>query len=227
MMMIIVEGNIGAGKSTLTKELAKHLGAKAFFEPVESNPYLESYYQDPKKYALAMQFYLMSVRYEMHLEGIEHIWRTGTPAIFDRSIYGDAVFAKRNWLDGNMTDLDFENYNKMRRVMFKSLMVPHVTLYLKNSPERTLQNINSRSRGCEASIPLEYLKGLHDLYRELTIEMDTRGSKVIEIDWNEFRPVEDVLEKLTEFREKMHFYPKIVPKTEIVPAEEAIASLSH
>lgn len=226
MMMIIVEGNIGAGKSTLTKELAQQLGAKAFFEPVEANPYLESYYKDPKKYALAMQFYLMSVRYEMHLQGIEHIWRTGTPAIFDRSIYGDAVFAKRNWLDGNMTDLDFENYNKMRRVMFKSLMVPHVTLYLRNSPERTLQNINSRSRDCESSIPLEYLKGLHDLYRELIVEMDARGSKVIEIDWNEFRPVEDVIGKLKEYREKIHLYPQIVPRVAPSP-EEPLVSLSH
>jgi deoxyadenosine/deoxycytidine kinase len=118
-----------------------------------------------------------------------------------------------------MSDLDFENYNKMRRVMFKSLMVPHVTLYLKNSPERTLQNINSRSRGCESSIPLEYLKGLHDLYRELTVEMDARGSKVLEIDWNEFRPVDDVLEKLKEFREKIHFYPSLVPTTEVSISE--------
>ena len=213
-MMIIVEGNIGAGKSTLTKALAARLGARAFYEPVESNPYLEKYYQDPKKYALAMQFYLMSVRYEMHVEGIEHIWRTGTPAIFDRSIYGDAVFAKRNWLDGKMSDLDFENYNKMRRVMYKSLMVPHITLFLKNTPEKTLENINARNRNCEASIPLEYLKGLHDLYRELTVEMEARGSRVLEIDWNEFRTVDEVLERLTAFREKIHFYPPITPKTD-------------
>ena len=113
MKMIIIEGNIGAGKSTLTKQLAEKLNARAFYEPVESNPYLEDFYKDPKKYALPMQFYLMSVRYEMHQQGIEHTWRTGQTCIFDRSIYGDYVFAKKNWLDGNMSDLDFENYNKM------------------------------------------------------------------------------------------------------------------
>ena len=196
MKMIIVEGNIGAGKSTLTKQLAESLNARAFFEPVESNPYLEKFYKDPKKYALPMQFYLMSIRYEMHQEGIEHIWRTGQPCIFDRSIYGDIIFAKKNWLDGNMTDLDFENYNKMRAVMTKSLMVPHTTIYLKNDPEITFKNIVNRSRDCESGIPMDYLKGLDSLYKELAYDLSEMGSDVVEIDWNEFKPIEHVLEKL-------------------------------
>jgi len=196
MQMIIIEGNIGAGKSTLTTQLCEALGARAFFEPVKTNPYLEKYYEDPKRYALPMQFYLMSNRYAQHQEGIEHIWKTGQPCIFDRSIYGDFIFAKRNWLDGNMSRLDFENYNKMREVMLKGLMVPHVTLYLDSSPETCLKNINTRDRGCENGIPLEYLQGLDDLYRELTYELKQKGSEVVEIDWNEFRPINYILEKL-------------------------------
>lgn len=196
MQMIIIEGNIGAGKSTLTTQLSEALGAKAFYEPVATNPYLEKYYEDPKRYALPMQFYLMSNRYSYHQEGIEHIWKTGQSCIFDRSIYGDAIFAKRNWLDGNMSKLDFENYNKMREVMLKSLMVPHVTLYLDAKPETCLKNINGRSRGCESGIPLSYLQGLDDLYKELVYELDQKGSQIVEIDWNEFRPVDYILEKL-------------------------------
>ena len=198
MQMIIIEGNIGAGKSTLTGQLCEALGAKPFYEPVKTNPYLEKYYEDPKKYALPMQFYLMSNRYGYHQEGIEHIWKTGQACIYDRSIYGDYIFAKRNWLDGNMSELDFENYNKMRDVMLKSLMVPHVTLYLDAKPETCLRNINSRSRGCESGIQLEYLQGLDDLYREMVLELKQKGSQIVEIDWNEFRPVDYILEKLEE-----------------------------
>lgn len=216
MKMIIIEGNIGAGKSTLTKQLAEALGGKAFFEPVEGNPYLEMYYQDPKRYALPMQFYLMSVRFEMHREGIEHIWRTGEYCIYDRSIYGDYVFAKKNWLDGNMSDLDFENYKKMREAMNKTLMVPHQTIYLKNDPEITLRNIKERSRGCEDGIPFEYLKGLHQLYGEMSEEMKSLGSQVIEIDWNEFRPVDHVLAVMGEgSKTEKVFYPKIEKTPEL------------
>ena len=213
MKMIIVEGNIGAGKSTLTKKLSEALGARPFFEPVESNPYLDSFYKDPKTYALPMQFYLMSVRYEMHREGVESIWRTGQYCIYDRSIYGDYVFAKKNWLDGNMTDLDFENYNKMRDVMLKSLMVPHITLYLKNDPEATLKNIKARNRGCEADIPMAYLKGLNDLYKEFAADMKQKGSQVVELDWNEFRSTDYVLEAMGESKPGASVqYPEISEK---------------
>ena len=198
MKMIIIEGNVGAGKSTLTKQLSEYLGAKPFYEPVESNPYLDKFYKDPKKYALAMQFYLMSNRYNMHLEGIQHIWKNKQTCIYDRSIYGDFVFAKKNWLDGNMSDLDFKNYNSMRKVMFKNLLVPHITIYLNNDPEITYRNIHNRSRDCEQEIPLEYLKGLDNLYKELIFEMNELGSQVVSIDWNEFRPLDYVIDRLQE-----------------------------
>lgn len=190
--MIVVEGLIGAGKSTLTQQLSDHYKARPFFEPVASNPYLSFYYQDPKKYALTMQFYLMSNRFDMHQKGIEHIWKTGEPCIFDRSIYGDYVFAKKNWLDGNMSELDLENYDKMRKVMFRFLMVPHITVYLKTDPEICLNRIKNRERVCESDIPIAYLKGLDDLYKELIYDLKRRGSKIITLDWNEFQPLEEV-----------------------------------
>jgi len=222
MKMIVIEGNIGAGKSTLTKKLAERLNARAFYEPVDSNPYLELFYKDPKKYALPMQFYLMSNRYEFHQEGIEHIWRTGQSCIFDRSIYGDYVFAKKNWIDGNMSELDFENYNNMRDVMLKTLMVPHIVIYLKNDPEKTLENINSRSRGCESGIPLDYLKGLDSLYKDLVFDLKQMGSKIIEIDWNEFKSTDYVLEQL-EGHLEMEPYLTPIPKKN----NSEVTSVSH
>lgn len=196
MKMLIIEGNIGSGKSTLTKSLCEKLNARAFYEPVESNPYLELFYKDPKKYALPMQFYLMSRRYEMHLEGIEHIWKTGQTCVYDRSIYGDYVFAKKNWLDGNMSELDFDNYNKMREIMFKNLMVPHVAIFLNTTPETNLDRISVRNRDCEKGIPFDYLAGLNELYKDLMYELKILGSKVINIDWNEFKTTEYVLDQI-------------------------------
>ena len=200
--MILLEGGISVGKTTLTKKLVEYYKGKAFYEPVETNPYLELYYQDRKKFALPMQFYLMSNRYEMHLEGIRNVWKNKTYSWFDRSIYGDFVFAKKNWLDGNMSDLDFENYNKMRKVMFSNLLTPHITLFLKCDPEVCLSRINSRGRNCEKTIPLEYLKGLNDLYKELMYELKEMGSNIIELDYNEFKPLEYVIEKLDPYLRK-------------------------
>ena len=129
--MIVIEGLIGVGKSTLTDDLGKTLGFKVFKEPVEDNPYLEEYYKDPKRYALEMQFWLMSRRFQMHQEAIEFIWRTGKGVIMDRSIYGDAIFAKQNVTDGNINKIGYDNYMKMRDVMFRFLMVPQLTLFLE------------------------------------------------------------------------------------------------
>jgi len=199
MLNIILEGGIAAGKTTLTKKLSEALDATPFFEPVETNPYLELYYKDRHRYALPMQFYLMSNRFEMHQKGIEYAWKQRKITVFDRSIYGDFVFAKRNWLDGYMTTLDFDNYNKMRTVMFKHLMVPHITIYLKCSPETCLERLKMRARTCEVGIPLDYLKGLNDLYKELMYELKQMGSNVIEVDWEEFKPTEYIIERIKPF----------------------------
>lgn len=190
MRLICIEGNIGVGKSWLTNELGSQLEAKVMFEPVDENPYLVKYYADPKRYALEMQFWLMSRRFELHEAAIKHIWTTGQSVIMDRSIYGDAVFAKKNWLDGNIDDLGYESYLKHRDVMNRYLMAPHVTLHLDASPLTCYDRIRLRSRDCESAIPIAYLQGLHDLHRELMIEMSRRGSKVVTLDWN--GPVNDL-----------------------------------
>lgn len=187
MRLICIEGNIGAGKSTLTGQLAEHMRAKAFYEPVGDNPFLERFYRDPKRYALDMQFWLMSRRFEQHEQAIRHIWQTGQSVIMDRSIYGDWVFAKKNWLDGNIDDVGYESYLHHREVMNRYLLAPHVVLYLDCKPEQCLTRIGDRGRSCEKTIPISYLQGLDDLHRELLIEMRKRGSKVVPLDWNEFK----------------------------------------
>lgn len=196
--MIVVEGLIGVGKSTLTKAMGEALNLRVMEEPVADNPYLEKFYQDPKRYALEMQFWLMSRRFEMHQQAIKHIWQTGQGVIMDRSIYGDAVFAEKNYLDGNIDEMGFKNYMHMREVMFQFLMVPQITLFLSANAEVCAQRINMRSRNCESSIDLDYLRGLDKLYFELMRKLQERGSKVITVDWNQFQSWEFILNTLRE-----------------------------
>lgn len=191
--MIIIEGLIGVGKSTLTNKLGKALNFDIMKEPVQENPYLEDYYKDPKRYALEMQFWLMSRRFQMHQEAIETIWSKGRGVIMDRSIYGDAVFAQQNVDDGNIDKKGYENYIKMRDVMFRFLMTPQLTLYLKASPEKCQERISFRDRNCEQTIPTTYLKGLSKHYEKLLVELREKGSNIQVIDWESFKSTDDVL----------------------------------
>lgn len=193
MKMICIEGNIGAGKSTLSKQLAEQMGAQVFYEPTDDNPYLDRYYHDPKRYALEMQFWLMSKRFEMHEVAIRHIWSTGQSVIMDRSIYGDWLFAKKNWEDGNIDNAGYESYLHHRDVMTRYLLTPHVMLFLEALPETCMDRIKERGRDCEKTIPLEYLYGLNRLHREFATEMEEMGSTVIRLDWGKYGDVSKVL----------------------------------
>lgn len=189
MQLICIEGNIGVGKSTLCNLLANEMGAEAVLEPVLDNPYLEKYYRDPKRYALEMQFWLMSKRFEMHEKAIRHIWKTGQSVVMDRSIYGDWVFAKKNWLDGNIDDIGYGAYIHHREVMNRYLLAPHVVLFLNAPPETCLDRITERDRECEQRISIDYLRGLDVLHAELIIEMRKRGSFGVEVNWSNYGDV--------------------------------------
>jgi deoxyadenosine/deoxycytidine kinase len=115
----------------------------------------------------------------------------------DRSIYGDWVFAKKNWLDGNIESVGYASYLKHREVMNRYLLVPHTVLWLNAHPLTCLSRIDTRGRDCEKSIPIDYLQGLHNLHCELMEEMRNRGSKVVSLDWDTpYNDVHDVVGKL-------------------------------
>ena len=196
--MLIIEGLIGVGKTTLSDNLGKELNYRVMHGSVDDNPYLEKFYQDPKRYALEMQFWLMSRRFAMHREAIEHIWSTGQGVIMDRSIYGDAIFAKKNFQDGNIDETGYSNYLAMRDVMFRHLMVPQICLYLAADVNICQTRIAGRQRTCESNIPTEYLLGLNKLYQNLLEELRAKGSRVLTIDWNTFKDTSEVLIELRE-----------------------------
>lgn len=194
--LIIVEGNIGAGKTTFCENVSEIINYKVMYEPVTDNHYLEKFYEDPKRYALEMQFYLMSLRFKAHQEAILHIWTTGQGVIVDRSIYGDDLFCKRNYLDGNISEEGYQNYNKMKEIMCQFLMVPQLTIYLDVRPENCLKRIKMRNRDCEKQIPLEYLEGLEKLHSELLDELSLKGSKIFRLNWDSFDTFDNVVSNM-------------------------------
>ena len=181
--MIIFEGIIGSGKSTLSERFVKKVErCKLFHEPVATNPYLELFYKEPLKYGLEMQFWLMAERYRMHLDGAALEWKTGITSVYDRSIYGDLAFAYVL----NQTCLisydGYRTYLNMRKMMERSLLAPHIVFYLDLSAKTAKQRITTRGRECEAKIPVDYLEKLDKAYRKVVLPPLKETSTVIMLD---------------------------------------------
>lgn len=181
-MYIAIEALIGAGKSTLVSKLAERDSLMPFFEPVDANPFLNLYYEDPKRWAYAMQVNLLAVRYKMSLEAHLRSLR-GETCVLDRSIYGDAAFALVQKWDGYFTDAEFESYVKMHELLVPQLAYPDMILYLEIAPEDVVERIKKRARDCEAGLPLEYLKKLNEAYQIVLTQL-SQHTKIIRIDAN-------------------------------------------
>ena len=201
-MFIGVAGLIGAGKSTLTQQLADHLNYDTAFEPVEDNPYLVDFYQDMGRWTFNMQMFLLAARFQQHQE---IIWspahQQGRGVVQDRTIYEDTIFASMHHRDGIVDDRDFGTYIGHFNIMRRYLQYPDVILYLRVTPETALERINLRSRDAESGIPLDYLRALFEGYEQFVDEMQ-RYTTVVTVDWSEFRPVEEVSALITEATQK-------------------------
>ncbi len=162
-IFVAVAGNIGSGKSSLTRMLSEHYGWKSFYESVDDNPYLSDFYQDMKRWSFNLQVYFLSKRFNDHkriVEGVESV-------IQDRSIYEDAeIFAKNLHLIGKMDSRDYTNYVELYKVMTAYLKPPDLLIYLDARIETLLRQIARRGREYERSIPREYIEQLSGHYRE-------------------------------------------------------------
>ncbi|MBI3587437.1 MAG: deoxynucleoside kinase [Ignavibacteriales bacterium] len=160
-MFIAVAGNIGAGKSSLTKLLAKHYGWKPYFESVDDNPYLSDFYGDMQRWSFHLQIYFLANRFKNH----KHMTELGESVIQDRSIYEDAEIFARNLYDiGKMDNRDYENYASLFEVMTDYLKAPDLMIYLKSSVDTLVQQISRRGRSFEQGIQREYLEQLNTHY---------------------------------------------------------------
>lgn len=158
---IIVSGNIGCGKSSLTDLLSKRLGWTPYYEVVENNPYLEDFYKDMKKWSFHLQIFFLSKRFIHHQE----ILKNPASVVQDRSIYEDVeIFAKNLNEQGYMENRDYENYRELFKVMTQFLTPPDLIVYLQASVSTLLQRISLRGRDYEKTISEEYLNQLNILY---------------------------------------------------------------
>lgn len=158
---ITVIGNVGAGKSTLTRALSQMLGYDASFERVETNPYLSDFYADQRAWGFHLQIYFLGQRYK----DIGAIQATGRDHIQDRSIYEDVeIFAKALHDTGKMTDRDYQTYHDLFHNMVAHLIKPDLAIYLTGSLDTILERIAQRGRESEKAVPASYWAELHARY---------------------------------------------------------------
>lgn len=178
-MHIAIAGNIGSGKTTLTTLLAKHYGWNPHFEDVDANPYLESFYEDMKRWSFNLQIYFLNSRFRQVVD----IRQSGKTVIQDRTIYEDAYIFAPNLHDmGLMTNRDFENYLSLFELMASFIQAPDLLIYLRAEVPTLVRQIQKRGRAYESSIRLDYLQSLNDRY-EKWIENYMSG-KLLIIDVN-------------------------------------------
>ena len=178
-MHIAVAGNIGRGKTTLVNMLSKHYGWKPQFEAVVSNPYLDDYYKDIKRWSFNMEVFFLKERFRNLLE----ISQSSDTIIQDRSIYeGVYVFMANNFKMGNLDERDYITYMELFEQMTDVVKYPDLMIYLRSSVPHLVKNIQKRGRDYEQQIPLEYLENLDELYEEFIYK--NYGGKVMTIDVN-------------------------------------------
>ena len=195
-MHIAISGNIGSGKTTLTRLLSKHFGWTPHFEDVENNPYLHSFYEDMQRWSFNLQVYFLNSRFRQVIE----IRNSGKTIVQDRTIYEDAhIFAPNLHSMNLMSTRDFDNYSSLFELMSKFIQPPDLLIYLRASVPTLVNQIQKRGRDYEASIRLDYLKHLNERY-EAWISTYTIGKLlIIEVDEIDLEKPEDlsyVIEKV-------------------------------
>lgn len=201
-MFIGIAGVIGAGKTTLTRDLAQILGYEAFYEPVKENVYLADFYLDMKRWGAMMQLYLLAKRFEQHQRVV---WAANRGAVQDRTIYEDTIFARILREQGLIDERDYDTYISHFNIMKRFLVYPDVLVYLQVDPKRAMERIGQRGRSVERGISIEYLERLWQGYEEFAQEM-SRYSRVLTIDWNEYRPPTEVARLVQEeMSTQLHF----------------------
>ena len=162
-MHIAVAGNIGSGKTTLTEQLSKHFNWEAHFEDVDTNPYLESFYEDMQRWSFNLQVYFLNSRFRQ----IINIRESGKSVIQDRTIYEDAhIFAPNLHAMNLMTTRDFDNYRSLFDLMSTFIQPPDLLIYLRSSVPTLVRQIQLRGREYEESIRIDYLKSLNNRYED-------------------------------------------------------------
>ena len=160
-MHIAIAGNIGSGKTTLTRMLAARYGWTPKYESVDFNPYLSDFYEDMSRWSFNLQIYFLNKRFKDVVE----ISKTDDVIIQDRTIYEDArIFAPNLHDMGLMSSRDFETYSALFDLMMSLVKMPDLLIYLKSSIPNLVSQIQKRGREYEKTIRIDYLTGLNNKY---------------------------------------------------------------
>ena len=161
--LILVAGNIGAGKTSLTERLGERMGWRTAYESVADNPYLPDFYADMRQWSFHLQVFFLGHRAEQHLD----MAADARSAIIDRSIYEDAhIFARALHAMGNINERDYQTYQQLFNVVVKKLPPPSLLIYLKAPVPLLLKRIQKRGRSIENTIDSAYLDLLDSYYEE-------------------------------------------------------------
>ena len=194
-----ISGLIGAGKTTLAKELGKVLNLPVYYEPIVENEYLEDFYRDMKRYSFSFQIYLLNCRFRQH----QQVLWNGTGGIQDRTLYEDSIFAKVLYEDGNMEEREYKTYLNLFRNMSNFMKKNTLIVHLDVKPEESLRRIKMRARGCETGITVEYLTKLYNAYEEFLKEI-SKVIPVIRVNYSKFKTAEEMAQIIKREYDSMH-----------------------
>lgn len=192
-MFVVVAGNIGSGKTTLTKKLSERLGWKPHFESVQDNPYLADFYADMSRWSFPLQVYFLNHRFNTHRQ----IETLPASSIQDRSIYEDAnIFARSLYDQGKLDKRDYENYRQLYDSMIQFLNPPTLMIFLKRSIPKLQERIKQRGRDYEQAIPTEYLTSLNKYYDDFYANYNMGKSLIVDTDELDFLENEEHFDRL-------------------------------
>lgn len=176
---IAVAGNIGSGKTTLTRLLAKQFKWEPHYEDVDNNPYLENFYEDMRRWSFNLQIYFLTQRFKQ----IISIRNGKKNVIQDRTIYEDAyIFAPSLHEMGLMRTQDFESYLSLFELVNGFIQPPDLLIYLRASVPTLVRQIQARGREYENSIRLDYLKSLNEKYEKWIEDYSSGKLLIFEVD---------------------------------------------
>ena len=192
-MHIAIAGNIGAGKTTLTRLLAKHYGWEAHYEDADNNPYLDDFYHDMLRWSFNLQVYFLNSRFSQVLDFRD----SGKTVIQDRTIYEDAeIFAPNLHEMGLMSTRDFSNYRQLFSLMSKLIKAPTLMIYLRATVPTLVNNIQKRGRDYENSIRLDYLAQLNQRYEAWASHYTLGKMLIVNVDNLNFEANQEDLSKI-------------------------------
>lgn len=161
--LILVAGNIGSGKTSLTERIGEQLGWRTAYESVVNNPYLPNFYKDMRTWSFHLQVYFLGHRAKQHQE----MAADPRSAIIDRSIYEDAyIFCRALNRMGNLTELDYQTYLQLFNLVVNTLPAPDLLIYLHCPGPTLMERIQERGRDMESGITADYLALLESFYTD-------------------------------------------------------------